>query len=116
MCWSGWVGHLLRRRRSHIEEINDALRESLLSYRESASDNELSLRHELSGRNIQITFDPPPAAFSCEGNNGKGAFRPRVEGDALEYGWENTTPCGVAKPCFRQRRTLEFLARQPDCT
>jgi hypothetical protein len=37
----------------HVEEINDGLVESLLSYSENASGNELSLRHELSGRSIQ---------------------------------------------------------------
>jgi hypothetical protein len=84
--------------KNDIEEINEGLPDALLSHSENASGNELSLRHELSGRSIQIIFEPASAVFSYEGNNGKGAFRPRVEGDALEYGWENTTPCGVAKP------------------
>jgi|ERR1700675_689609 len=84
--------------KSHVEEINDGLPEAMLSYSENASGNEFSLTHELNDRAIQITFDPASALISYQGKNGKGAFRPRVEGDALKYEWENTTPCGVPKP------------------
>jgi hypothetical protein len=81
-----------------VEEINDGLPEGMLSYPVNANDNEFTLMHELSGRTIQVTFDPVSAVVSYQGNSGKGAFRPRLQEDALEYEWENTTPCGVAKP------------------
>ena len=80
------------------EEINEGLPEGMLSYSENANGNEFTLRHELSERMMQVIFDPASATVSYQGNSGKGAFRPRVEEDALEYGWENTIPCGVAKP------------------
>jgi hypothetical protein len=82
----------------HVEEINDALVESLLSYSENASGNEFSLKHELNDRTIQITFEHASAVISYQGKIGKGAFLPRVDGDALEYGWENTTRCDGVKP------------------
>ena len=81
-----------------VEEINEGLPEGMLAYSENADGNEFTLRHELSERTMQITFDPASAVVSYQGNSGKGAFRPRVKEDALEYGWENTIPCGVAKP------------------
>jgi len=92
-----WL-ELKDRLKNYIEEINEGLPEAMLSYSENASGNDLSLTHELGVRNIQIIFNPASAVISYQGNNGKGAFRPRVEGNALEYGWENSTPCGVAKP------------------
>jgi hypothetical protein len=76
-----------------VEEINDGLVDSLLSYSESASGNELSLRHELNDRTVQIVFEPASALISYQGKIGKGAFHARIEGDALEYGWENITRC-----------------------
>lgn len=81
-----------------VEEINDGLPEGMLAYIENANGNEFTLRHELSERTMQVTFDPASAVVSYQGNSGKGAFSPRVEEDALEYGWEDTIPCGVAKP------------------
>jgi hypothetical protein len=84
--------------KNYVGEINEGLPDAMLSYSESSAGNELRLRHELSGRDIQIIFDPASAVISYQGNNGKGAFRPHVEVDALEYGWKNATPSGVAKP------------------
>lgn len=83
--------------KSLVEEINDGLVESLLSYSENASGTEFSLKHELNDRTIQITFDPASAVISYQGKIGKGAFLPRVEGDDLEYGWDNTAPCDGIK-------------------
>lgn len=82
----------------HVEEINDELVESLLSYGENASGNEFTLRHELNDRTVQITFEPASALISYQGKIGKGAFHARVEGDALEYGWENITRCDGVQP------------------
>lgn len=63
------------------------------------------VRVELSKRTTQVTFDPASAVIAYEGKGGKGEFRPRVEEDALEYEWENTTPPSVfAKP----RRAIRF--------
>jgi hypothetical protein len=90
----------------HAEQINDGLVESLLSYSENASGNEFSLKHELNDRTIRIIFEPASAVISYQGKIGKGVFRPHVEGDALEYGWENTTPCDSVKP-LRKVRTEE---------
>jgi hypothetical protein len=81
-----------------VEEINDGLPEGMLSYVQTSNDNEFTLMHELSERTMQVTFDPASAVISYQGNSGKGVFRSRVKRDALEYGWENTTPCGIAKP------------------
>ena len=81
-----------------VEEINDRLPEGMLSYPQTANDNEFTLMHELSKRTMQVTFNPASAVISYQGNSGIGAFRPRVEEDALEYRWENTTRCGVARP------------------
>jgi hypothetical protein len=92
-----------------VEKINDELPEPMLSYSENASGNEFTLRHELHDRTTQITFQPTSAAISYEGASGKGMFRPRVEGDALEYGWENTIPCGVPKP----KRAFRFEDDEP---
>jgi len=96
----------------HVEEINDGLVDSLLSYSENASGDEFTLRHELHDRTTQITYQPTSAAISYEGTSGKGMFRPRVEGDALEYGWENSTPCGVPKP----KRAFRFEDDEPPMT
>src|SRR5579864_8795110 len=41
-----------------VEEINDGLPEGMLSYPANANDNEFTLMHELSGRTMQVTFDP----------------------------------------------------------
>jgi hypothetical protein len=87
----------------YVEEINDGLADSLLSYSENASGNEFSVRHELNDRTVQITFEPASALISYQGKIGNGAFRPRIEGDALEYGWENTTPCDGVKPLRKFR-------------
>jgi len=83
--------------KSHVEEINDGLSESLLSYSENPSGTEFSLKHELNDRTVQITFEPASAVISYQGKIGKGAFVPRVERDVLEYGWENTTRCDGTK-------------------
>jgi hypothetical protein len=88
---------------SHVEEINEGLVEPLLSYSENASGNEFSLKHELNDRTVTIVFDPASAVISYQGKIGGGEFRPRVEGDALEYRWENSTPCDV-KPGRKFRR------------
>ncbi len=92
-----------------VEEINEGFPEGLLTYPVNTNDNEFTLRHELSERTMQVTFDPASAVVSYQGNSGKGAFRPRVGEDALEYGWENTTPCGVAKP----RRAITLADDEP---
>jgi hypothetical protein len=84
--------------KQHVEEINEELPEAMLSYSENTSGNEFTLRHEVHDRTTSVIFDAASALISYEGNSGSGAFRPRVEGDALDYGWENTTPCGVPKP------------------
>jgi hypothetical protein len=81
----------------HVEEINDGLVESLLSYSENANGNEFTLRHELDDRTVQITFKPASALVSYQGKIGKRAFHARVGGDALEYGWENITRCDGVK-------------------
>ena len=54
-----------------LEEINDGLVESLLSYSENASGNEFSLKHELNDRTIQITFEPASAVISYQGKIGE---------------------------------------------
>ncbi len=89
--------------KSHVEEINEGLVEPLLSYSDNASGNEFSLRNELNDRSIQIAFEPASAVISFKGNKGKGAFLPHVVEDALEYGWEDTSPCDAAKPLRRFR-------------
>ena len=96
----------------HVEEINEELPEAMLSYSENASGNEFTLRHEVHDRTTRVIFDPASAVISYEGNGGSGAFRPRVEGDALEYGWENTIPCGVPKP----KRAFRFEDAEPPMT
>lgn len=96
----------------HIEEINEELPEAMLSHNENVSGEELTLRHELHDRTTQVTFDPTSAVISYEGNSGKGAFRPRVDENALEYEWENTTPCGVAKP----KRAFRLKDDEPPMT
>jgi len=84
--------------KKHVEEINDGLSEAMLSYSENASGNEFTLRHELNDRTVQITFEPASALISYQGKVGKGAFHARVEGDALEYGWEDIARCDGVKP------------------
>src|ERR1700722_14203469 len=86
-----------------VEEINEGLPEGMLSYSENANGNEFSLKHELNDRTIQITFELASAVISYQGKIGEGAFLPRVEGDALEYGWENTMPCDGVKPLRKIR-------------
>ena len=81
-----------------VENIDEDLPEGMLSHSENENGNELTLRHELTERTMQVTFDQASAIVSYQGNSGRGAFRPRVKEGALEYGWENTVPCGVAKP------------------
>ena len=71
-----------------VEEITDGFSEGLLTCPVSANDDEFTLMHELSGRTMQVTFDPASGVITYQGNSGKGEFRPRVEGDTLEYGWE----------------------------
>ncbi len=88
-----------------VEEVNDTLSEATLSYSENADGSEFTLRHELHDRTTRVTFDPTSALISYDGNSGKGSFPPRVEGDALKYVWENTTPCGVARP--KRKITLD---------
>jgi hypothetical protein len=100
-----------------VEEINDGFPEGMLSFPvpQTANDNEFILMHELNKRTMQVTFDPVSAVISYQGDSGKGAFRPRVEGDALEYGWENTTPStpwGVARP----RRAIAWEDDKPPRT
>lgn len=87
----------------HVEEINDGLVESLLSYSENTSGNEFNLKHELNDRTVQITFEPASALISYQGKIGKGAFHARVVGGALEYGWENITRCDGVKPLRKFR-------------
>jgi hypothetical protein len=84
--------------RCPVGEINDGLPEGMVSYRQTANDNEFMLMHELSKRTMQVTFDPASAIISYQGDSGKGTFLPRIAENALEYEWENTTPCGVARP------------------
>jgi len=92
-----------------VEEIDEELPEEMLSHSENDNGNEFTLRHELSERTMQVMFDPASAVVPYQGNSGKGAFRPRVQEDALEYGWENTIPCGVAKP----KRAIAFEDDKP---
>jgi hypothetical protein len=84
--------------RVFVGEINDELPEGMLSYPQTANDNEFVLMHELSRRTMQVTFDPASAVISYQGECGKGTFLPRIGENALAYEWEITTPCGVARP------------------
>ena len=86
-----------------VEEINDGLVESLLSYSENASGDELTLRHELNDRTVRIVFEPASALVSYQGKIGRGAFHARVEGDTLEYGWENIARCDGVQPLRKFR-------------
>jgi hypothetical protein len=81
--------------KNYIKAINDRFPDPLLSYSDNANPNELDLTHELTGRDIQITFDPASAVISYKGGNDEGEFRPRVRGDALEYRWDETTRGGM---------------------
>lgn len=91
--------------KNYIEVINDSLSEPLLSYSDNESGNELSLRHELTDCDVQVTFDPASSVISYEGNKSKGKFRPRVHGDALVYEWDETTPSPGAA---RRIRNISF--------
>lgn len=104
-----WL-ELKDRLKRDIEVINDGLPEPLLSYSENA-DNELSLKHELSDRDsdMRVAFDPASVVITYEGNKGKGEFRPRVHGEALEYMWDETTPCDGA----RRTRKISFDSDEP---
>jgi len=82
----------------HVEDINDGLQDGLLSYSDDASGNELTLRHELRERNAQVAFDPASAVISYQGGKGKGEFRPRIQGDTLQYGWNEITRCHGIEP------------------
>jgi hypothetical protein len=80
--WKKWL-ELNECVNKHIEGINDRLSGELLFYIPGASPNELNIRHELIGRDMQIAFDPASAVISYKGETVKGEFRPRVRGDAL---------------------------------
>jgi hypothetical protein len=84
-----------------VEEINEGLPEGMLSFPRTGNDNEFSLLHELSKRKMDVTFNPSSAIISYQGASGNGRFLPRVEEDALKYHWDDTTPCGLAKPTRR---------------
>lgn len=92
--------------KSYIAEINEGFNEEVLSYSDKASPNEIGLRHEISGYDIRIAFDPASAAISYEGANDKGEFRPRVLGEVLEYRWD------VNIPEQRRIRAIEFAGNE----
>jgi hypothetical protein len=56
--------------RKYIEAIKDELSDPMLSHSEDASGNQFTLRNELNGRDVQITFNPASAAIAYEGNPG----------------------------------------------
>jgi len=79
-----------------VHKINDGLPEGVsLSY--PLNNNELTLRHELSGHEMKVTFDPASGSISYDSNRGKGKFHPSVQGNGLAYEWDETTPCDGAK-------------------
>jgi hypothetical protein len=82
----------------YADKINEGLPNWLLNYRENVSGSEFTLKNELSGRDVQIVFDPASAVISYAGNKEKGVFRPFVQGDGLEYGWERTPARYVLNP------------------
>jgi hypothetical protein len=92
---------------SQVKEINSALVRPLLSYSKEARGNEFILKNELSRRITRVIFEPASAAISYKGEVGEGRFVPRVEGDALEYGWNNSMPCDGIRPSRAIRVTLE---------
>ena len=98
-----------------VEDINDGLRDGLLSYSDGGSGNELTLRHELRERNTQVVFDPASAVISYQGGVGKGEFRPRIQGDALQYGWNEIARCDGTKP-MRMIRLEENESPEPFST
>jgi hypothetical protein len=81
----------------HVEDINDGFQDGLLSYSDSANGNEFTLRHELRDRNMQVAFDSASALISYQGGEGKGEFIPRIQGDALQYGWNEIARCDGTK-------------------
>jgi hypothetical protein len=97
--------------KSYIEEINDGLREPLLSYSDNASPNALGLKNELSDCDIQIAFDPAAAAISYQSKKAKGEFRPRVRGDVLDYEWDETMPLSTPRP--RRKISLDEDGEAP---
>ena len=99
----------------HVEKINDGLQDGLLSHSESGSGNELTLRHELRERNTQVTFDPTSAVISYQGGEGKGEFRPRIQGNALQYAWNEIARCDGIKPS-RKIRLKEDETPEPFST
>jgi hypothetical protein len=91
-------GELKHSVESHVKEINAAFVRQLLSYSKDARGNEFILKHELNGRITRVIFEPASAVISYKGEVGEGTFVPRVEGDALEYGWNSTMPCDGIRP------------------
>ena len=87
----------------HVEEINEEPSEAMLSYSENAGANQFTLRHELHDRTVRIVFEPASALVSYQGKIGTGAFHARVEGDTLEYGWENIARCDGVQPLRKFR-------------
>jgi hypothetical protein len=98
-----------------VEEITDGPPEGMLTYPQNTNDNEFTLMHELSQQTMQVTFDPASAVISYQGNGSSGAFRPHLKQDTLEYGWENTTPSGVATlaSALRKPRAIRFKDDEP---
>lgn len=86
-----------------------------MSYSDGASGNELTLTHELRERNAQVAFDPAAAVISYQGGKGKGEFRPRIQGDTLQYGWNEIDRCDGIKPA-RMIRFEEDESPEPFST
>ena len=55
----------------------------------------------------RVIFEPASAVISYKGEVGEGSFVPRVEGDALEYGWSDIMPCDGIKPSRKIKFILE---------
>src|ERR1017187_6629217 len=84
--------------KSYVEKINESFSDPLLSFSDNVGGNELSLRHELRDRDVQVAFDAASAVISYQGGKGKGEFRPRIQGDSLEYGWDEIARCYGIEP------------------
>jgi|GEM_PF-3414207 hypothetical protein len=96
-----------------VGEINDGLDEGILTYPQNTNDNEFTLMHELRQQTMQVTFDPASAVISYQGNGSSGKFGPRVKKNALEYGWENTSPSELASALRNPRRAIRFENDEP---
>jgi len=78
-----------------------------VSYCKTQTENEFTLMFALDSRVVKVTFDPSSASISCEGPRHGGVFRPRVEGEALVYGWDPTRVSREVGRLFRADRDDE---------